>query len=72
MTIGNLVKSRINRITTLNKIYITILNMIIANMIFVTLVKDLKMIYLTIIEWNYINRVHGLCQVGNMTINGID
>ena len=62
MTIGNLVKSRINRIiTTSIKIYTTILNMIIANLVFATLVIDLKKICLTVIEWNHVSKAHGLC-----------
>ena len=59
MTIGNLVKLRIKRITTTSiKIYTTILNVIMADMVFATLVNDLKMIYLNIIKWNYVRKTH--------------
>ena len=73
MIIGNLIKTKINRLTTTSiKRCTTILNMIIINMVFATLVNDLKMVYLIIIEWNRVSEVHGLCQMGTITINGID
>ena len=73
ITISNLVKTSISRLTTIPiEAYTTILNVIIANMVFVTLVNDLKMIYLVIIGWNHVSKVHGLCQMGTLTINGID
>ena len=73
MTIGDLVKSRFNRlIITSIKSFTTTLNIIIANMVFTTLVNDLKLIYLINIKWNYVSRTHGLCQMGILIINGID
>ena len=55
MTIGNLIKTKINRLKT----FTTTLNMIIANMVFTTLVNDLKLIYLIITRWNYVSKTHG-------------
>ena len=59
ITIDDLVESRINRlIIILIKTYTTILNVIMASMIFTTLVNDLKMIYLNIIKWNCVRKTH--------------
>ena len=60
MMISDLVKTRNNWLTTtLIKTPTTTFNIIIANIIFATLVNDLKMIYVTIIEWNHVIEAYG-------------
>ena len=55
IVIGNLVKTRINGTTTISiKINTTTFNMIVVNIVFITLVNDLKLIYLIIIELSHV------------------
>ena len=60
ITIGKLVKTWISWLTTMPiNTLTTTLNKIIANITIAVLTNDLRMIYLTIMEWNHVNKAHG-------------
>ena len=62
--ISSLVKTRISGTTTISiKINTTTFNMIIVNIVFMTLVNDLKLIYLIIIEWSHVIEIYDWCQI---------
>ena len=70
---GNLVKIWISRLTAISiETATTTPNIIIANIIFATLVNDLKIIYLTIMEWNHVKRAYGWYQIDTLDIDTID